>query len=226
MLDPRRLRNDLENTAGLLARRGITLDVQRITELETRRKTLQVEAQDLQNQRNSRSKQIGKAKAAGEDIKPLLAEVADFGENLKRAEEELSAIQEALEAMSLEIPNIPHATVPEGNSENDNREERRWGEPPVFEFTPKDHVDLGMSGGGMDFEAAVKVTGSRFVILQGPLAALQRAPSSCSTPIPGNTDTGRPMSPSWSMRTVFAEQGSCRNSSRTCSDFPGNWIIT
>ncbi len=175
MLDPRRLRNDLENTAGLLARRGITLDVQRITELETRRKTLQVEAQDLQNQRNSRSKQIGKAKAAGEDIKPLLAEVAGFGENLKRAEEELSAIQEALEAMSLEIPNIPHATVPEGNDDSDNREERRWGEPPVFEFTPKDHVDLGMSGGGMDFEAAVKVTGSRFVILQGPLAALQRA---------------------------------------------------
>ena len=175
MLDPRRLRNDLENTASQLARRGITLDVKRITDLETRRKALQVEAQDLQSQRNSRSKQIGKAKAAGEDIKPLLAEVAGFGENLKRAEEELSAIQEALEAMSLEIPNIPHATVPEGNDDSDNREERRWGEPPVFEFTPKDHVDLGMSGGGMDFEAAVKVTGSRFVILQGPLAALQRA---------------------------------------------------
>lgn len=175
MLDPRRLRNDLENTAGLLARRGITLDVQRITELETRRKALQVEAQNLQSQRNSRSKQIGKAKAAGEDIKPLLAEVADFGADLKRAEEELSAIQDALEGISLEIPNIPHATVPEGNDDSDNREERRWGEPPTFGFTPKDHVDLGMSSGGMDFEAAVKVTGSRFVTLQGPLAAMQRA---------------------------------------------------
>ena len=175
MLDPRRLRNDLENTAGLLTRRGITLDVQRITELETRRKALQVEAQNLQSQRNSRSKQIGKAKAAGEDIKPLLAEVADFGANLKRAEEELSAIQDALEGISLEIPNIPHTTVPEGNDDSDNREERRWGEPPAFGFTPKDHVDLGMNGGGMDFEAAVKVTGSRFVTLQGPLAAMQRA---------------------------------------------------
>jgi len=175
MLDPRRLRNDLENTAGLLARRGITLDVQRITELETRRKALQVEAQDLQSQRNSRSKQIGKAKAAGEDIKPLLAEVADFGANLKRAEEELSAIQDALEGVSLEIPNIPHATVPEGNDDSDNREERRWGEPPTFGFTPKDHVDLGMRRGGMDFEAAVKVTGSRFVALQGTLATMQRA---------------------------------------------------
>ena len=175
MLDPRRLRNDLENTAGLLARRGITLDVQRITELETRRKALQVEAQNLQSQRNSRSKQIGKAKAAGEDINPLLAEVADFGADLKRAEEELSAIQDALEGISLEIPNIPHATVPEGNDDSANREERRWGEPPKFGFTPKDHVDLGMSSGGMDFEAAVKVTGSRFVTLQGPLAAMQRA---------------------------------------------------
>ncbi len=175
MLDPRRLRNDLENTAGLLARRGITLDVQRITELETRRKALQVEAQNLQSQRNSRSKQIGKAKAAGEDIKPLLAEVADFGADLKRAEEELSAIQDALEGISLEIPNIPHATVPEGNDDSANREERRWGKPPKFGFTPKDHVDLGMSSGGMDFEAAVKVTGSRFVTLQGPLAAMQRA---------------------------------------------------
>jgi seryl-tRNA synthetase len=175
MLDPRRLRNDLENTAGLLARRGITLDVQRITELETRRKALQVEAQNLQSQRNSRSKQIGKAKAAGEDIKPLLAEVADFGADLKRAEEELSAIQDVLEGISLEIPNIPHATVPEGNDDSANREERHWGEPPKFGFTPKDHVDLGMRNGGMDFEAAVKVTGSRFVTLQGPLAAMQRA---------------------------------------------------
>jgi len=175
MLDPRLLRTELQSTAEKLARRGITLDVERITRLEAQRKTLQVSAQELQNQRNSRSKQIGRAKVAGEDIQPLLDEVAAFGDQLKQAEEELSGAQEALQEIALGIPNIPHASVPEGNNETDNREERRWSELPRFDFEAKDHVDLGVAGGWMDFESAAKLTGSRFVTLQGPMAAMHRA---------------------------------------------------
>jgi seryl-tRNA synthetase len=175
MLDPRLLRNDLQATADRLSRRGVQLDLPRIDALESSRKQLQVAAQELQNQRNSRSKQIGKAKAAGEDIKPLLDEVADLGERLKQAQEELADVQEALREITLGIPNLPHPSVPEGVDESDNREERRWGTPPEFEFEPKDHVDLGVARGWMDFEAAAKLTGSRFVTLQGPLARMQRA---------------------------------------------------
>ena len=175
MLDPRLLRTELQSTAEKLARRGVTLDVERITRLEAQRKTLQVSAQELQSKRNSRSKQIGRAKAAGEDIQPLLDEVAAFGDQLKQAEEALSGAQEALQEIALGIPNIPHASVPEGNDEADNREERRWGEPPRFDFEAKDHVDLGVAGGWMDFETAAKLTGSRFVTLQGPMAAMHRA---------------------------------------------------
>ncbi len=174
MLDPRLLRNELEETAAQLARRGFRLDRERIEGLEARRKTLQVAAQELQNERNTRSKAIGKAKAAGEDIQPLLAEVSDLGERLKEVEEELAALLEELRDIALGIPNIPAADVPDGRDENDNREERRWGEPPRFDFPVKDHVDLGAAL-GMDFEAAAKLTGSRFVTLQGPLARLQRA---------------------------------------------------
>ncbi|MES9872399.1 MAG: serine--tRNA ligase [Candidatus Sedimenticola sp. 6PFRAG7] len=175
MLDPRLLRNELEDTAQQLARRGVQLDVSLIAGLEAERKQLQVSAQELQNERNSRSKGIGKAKAAGEDIQPLLAEVADLGDRLKQAQDELSAVQARLKEITLGIPNIPHESVPEGNDEGDNREERRWGEPAAFDFEPKDHVDLGVDSGWMNFEAAAKLTGSRFVTLQGPLARMQRA---------------------------------------------------
>ncbi|OQX47119.1 MAG: serine--tRNA ligase, partial [Candidatus Sedimenticola endophacoides] len=175
MLDPRLLRNELETTAAQLARRGLRLDVENIAALEGRRKALQVAAQELQNERNSRSKGIGRAKAAGEDIQPLLDEVADLGERLKGAQEELSQVQADLGEIVMGIPNLPHASVPDGHDEADNREERRWGEPPRFDFEVKDHVDLGAAIGGMDFEAAAKLTGSRFVTLQGPLARLQRA---------------------------------------------------
>ena len=175
MLDPRLLRNELETTAAQLARRGVELDQEKIAGLEARRKALQVAAQELQNERNTRSKSIGKAKAAGEDIQPLLAEVSDLGDKLKSAEEELAAIQQELQAIALGIPNIPAADVPEGNDEADNREERRWGEPPQFDFEPKDHVDLGAGLGMMDFETAAKITGSRFSVMSGPLARLQRA---------------------------------------------------
>ncbi len=175
MLDPRLLRNELETTAAQLARRGVVLDQDKISGLETRRKELQVAAQELQNERNTRSKSIGKAKAAGEDIQPLLAEVSDLGEKLKSAEEELAAVQQELQAIVLGIPNIPAADVPDGKDEADNREERRWGEPPRFDFEPKDHVDLGAGLGMMDFETAAKITGSRFTVMSGPLARLQRA---------------------------------------------------
>ncbi|MCG8428227.1 MAG: serine--tRNA ligase [Chromatiales bacterium] len=175
MLDPRLLRNELEQTATQLARRGVQLNVERIKQLEADRKAVQVEAEQLQSERNSRSKNIGKAKAAGEDIQPLLAEVADLGDKLKAAQDKLNAIQSELQDIALGIPNIPHESVPDGEDEEDNREERRWGEPTAFDFEPRDHVDLGVMNGQMDFEAAAKLTGSRFVTLQGPLARLHRA---------------------------------------------------
>ncbi len=175
MLDPRLLRNDLENTATLLARRGYQLDKEHLSLLEARRKELQVQAQELQNERNSRSKSIGRAKAAGEDIQPLLAQVAELGDKLKDLQEALNLVQDELSEISLGIPNIPHESVPEGRDEADNREERRWGEPPQFDFEPKDHVVLGELKGQLDFEAAVRLTGSRFAVMSGPLAQLHRA---------------------------------------------------
>ena len=175
MLDPKLLRTELQQTADKLARRGLQLDVVAISALEADRKRLQMEFQELQNQRNSRSKQIGKAKAAGEDIQPLLDEVAGFGDRMKQTDEQLAAIQTELQAIVMGIPNIPHESVPNGSSETDNREERRWGTPPAFDFEARDHVDLGVSGGWIDFEAAAKITGARFVTLQGAMARLQRA---------------------------------------------------
>ncbi|HYN76807.1 MAG TPA: serine--tRNA ligase [Lamprocystis sp. (in: g-proteobacteria)] len=175
MLDPRLLRTDLPLVAAQLARRGMPLDTARIEALEGERKGLQVRVQELQNERNTRSKLIGRAKAAGEDVAPLLAAVADLGDGLKAAEERLGAIQQETTEIALGLPNLPDASVPDGNYERDNREERRWGEPTRFDFAPKDHVDLGVARGWMDFDAAAKVTGARFVVLSGPLARLQRA---------------------------------------------------
>jgi len=175
MLDPRLIRNELDDVAVQLARRGYTLERERIAELESRRKAIQVRTQDLQNERNTQSKAIGKAKAAGEDAAPLLAAVADLGDRLKAAESELAEVQAALDAILMGIPNLPHASVPDGKDENDNVEVRRWGEPPAFEFEPRDHVDLGAAIGGMDFELAAKITGSRFVVMQGAIARLHRA---------------------------------------------------
>ncbi len=175
MLDPKRLRTDPGEIAALLSKRGFKFDVDRFHDLELRRKRLQVETQDLQNERNTRSKSIGKAKAAGEDIQPLLDEVAQLGDRLKTAQTELSTLQDELQGLLLEIPNLPHESVPEGGSEDDNVEVRRWGEPPSFDFEPRDHVDLGADLGMLDGETAAKLTGSRFVVLRGPLARLQRA---------------------------------------------------
>jgi seryl-tRNA synthetase len=174
MLDPRLLRTDLENTARALARRGVILDTMAIARLEEQRKAAQVRAQQYQNERNVKSKAIGMAKARGEDVKPIMDEVARIGDALKQAEAELEALQNELTVMALGIPNIPHASVPDGQDENANQEIRRWGEPRNFTFTPKDHVDLGEQLGMLDFEAAAKIAAARFSVLHGPLARLQR----------------------------------------------------
>jgi len=175
MLDPKLIRSDLENTLQQLARRGFALDAQHLTALENERKNTQVLTQELQNERNTRSKGIGEAKAKGQDIKPLLAEVADLGDKLKAAEERLSAIQQELNDILLGVPNIPHESVPDGKSEEDNVEVRRWGTPREFSFQPRDHVDLGEASGFMSFELAAKISGSRFNVLTGPVARLHRA---------------------------------------------------
>ncbi|MEB4589658.1 serine--tRNA ligase [Candidatus Thiothrix sp. Deng01] len=175
MLDPKRLRTELDEVASQLARRGFKLDVGAIRALEERRKALQVETQNLQNTRNSRSKAIGQAKAKGEDIQPLLAEVADLGDSLKAKEQELASLQADLDTIVMGIPNVLDASVPDGADENANVEVRRWGEPKLFDFGAKDHVDLGLPNGWMDFDAGAKLTGSRFVVLRGAMARLHRA---------------------------------------------------
>ena len=175
MLDPKLLRNDLEGVARQLARRGFTLDTGKLQALEQQRKDIQALTQELQAERNGHSKNIGKAKANGEDIAPLLKEVEGLGEQLKSREDELAHVQAELNDILLGIPNIPHATVPEGKGEEDNQEFRTWGKPPQFDFEAKDHVDLGEQLGQIDFETAAKLTGSRFCVIQGPLAQLHRA---------------------------------------------------
>ena len=174
MLDPQLLRNDLDAVAEKLLVKRYQLDKQQFIELETQRKTLQVQVEELRSQRNSESKKIGQAKAAGEDIQPLLDAVASLGDKLKTAEQSLLLLQEKLSDLLAGIPNIPHESVPAGNDESDNIELRRWGEPGSFDFEPKDHVDLGAAL-GMDFEVAAKLTGSRYVVIQGALASMHRA---------------------------------------------------
>jgi len=175
MLDPKLLRNDLQLVAEKLKRRNFQLDVEAISQLEGKRKTIQIRTQELQNERNIISKSIGKAKAAGDDIQPLLDQVANMGEELKQAETQLGELQNELQAIYLGIPNLLHDDVPDGYSEDDNVEIRQWGELPQFDFDVKDHVDLGENKGWLDFETASKLTGSRFMLLSGPLAKLHRA---------------------------------------------------
>jgi len=175
MLDPRLLRSNPDLVAEQLARRGLVPDQGHYAALEARRKALQVETQELQSQRNRCSKAIGQAKVKSGDPEPLLAEVAELGDRLKAAQAELTGVQEALREFALGLPNLPHESVPDGAGEEDSREERRWGEPRAFDFAPKDHVDLGVAGGGMDFDGAARLAGARFVILNGPLARLHRA---------------------------------------------------
>jgi len=175
MLDSKLFRTELEATALKLARRGYVLDSSKIATLEAQRKDIQVRTQSLQNERNTRSKAIGKAKAQGQDVQPLLDEVAHLGDELKAAEAGLDAIQLQLDALLMSVPNIPHASVPDGKDENDNLEVRRWGEPRHYDFVAKDHVTLGEQLKLLDFDTAAKISGARFSLLTGPLARMQRA---------------------------------------------------
>jgi len=175
MLDPKLLRTDIESTAKKLARRGFTLDAVALTNLEEKRKRVQVATQQLQAERNAKSKAIGMAKATGEDTSKLMQEVSNIGATLKQTETELEQIQDELTEIALGIPNIPHESVPDGKGENDNAEIRRWAEPRKLDFKPKDHADLGHALGMMDFDAAAKIAGARFVVMSGPLARLHRA---------------------------------------------------
>ncbi|WP_129142022.1 serine--tRNA ligase [Modicisalibacter coralii] len=175
MLDPRLLRSELAHVAQRLATRGFTLDTARFESLEGQRRDLQTETERLQNERNVRSKAIGKAKAAGEDIQPLLDEVSDMGERLDAAKARLAEVSGELEALLAGLPNLPHESVPQGDDEADNVELHRWGTPRTFDFAVRDHVDLGAKHGYLDFEMAAKLTGSRFAVMRGPIARLHRA---------------------------------------------------
>lgn len=175
MLDPNMLRNELDAVAEKLARRGFKLDVEMLRQQEERRKVLQVETESLQAERNSRSKMIGAAKARGEDIEPLRLEVNVLGEKLDAAKAELDKLQNEIRDLALSIPNLPDDSVPVGKDENDNVEVSRWGEPRKYDFEVRDHVSLGEMAGGLDFAAAVKLTGARFVVMKGQIARMHRA---------------------------------------------------
>lgn len=175
MLDPNLLRTELDAVAEKLARRGFTLDVEKLRELEERRKVLQVETETLQADRNSRSKTIGAAKARGEDIEPLRLEVNQLGEKLDSAKAELDKLQQEIRDIALSIPNIPDDQVPDGRDDSDNVEVARWGEPRQYDFEVRDHISLGELTGGLDFPAAVKLTGARFVVMKGQVARMHRA---------------------------------------------------
>ena len=173
MIDPRLLRQDIDEVARRIGRRGFELDVAWFREREDRRKTLQVETERLQNERRTMSKRIGAAKAAGEDAVPLIAAVGDLGDRLAAAKAGFEAVRAELDAWELTVPNLPNEAVPLGKDETDNVELRRWRMPPAFNFEPRDHVDL--AAGLLDMEAAAKVAGARFSVLRGGLAKLHRA---------------------------------------------------
>jgi len=176
MLDPKLFRNDIEATAAQLAKRGFTLDTAVLKELEEQRKAFQIKTQELQNQRNTRSKSIGKAKAQGEDIQPLLAEVSQLGADLDAAKAEQDEVLAKIDDILSAVPNLIHESVPEGASEDDNVEIKRWGTPRVFDFEVKDHVDVGAGiANGLDFESGAKLAGTRFAVLRGQIAKMHRA---------------------------------------------------
>ena len=173
MIDPRRLRLEIRAIADRLRQRGIDLDVGRFQALEARRKQLQDEVEQLRSQRRQASKRIGEAKAAGEDIAPLVAAVGDMGGRLADVAKDFDAVRDELDEFVKGLPNTPDDSVPPGRDEADNVELRRWLEPSGFNFEPRDHVSLAATS--LDLEAAAKIAGSRFSVLRGPLARLQRA---------------------------------------------------
>jgi seryl-tRNA synthetase len=175
MLDPKRVRSQTEEIARQLKVKHFTFDRATFDQLEERRRALQVKTENLQSEQNRRSKSIGKAKAAGEDIQPLLDEVEQLKSERSAAEEELKALQDELNGFLSAIPNVPDEAVQEGDSEDDNVEVRKWGEPRSFTFEPKDHVAIGEQLGGLDFETASRLAHSRFAVMRGPVARLHRA---------------------------------------------------
>jgi seryl-tRNA synthetase len=175
MLDPKLIRNDLAAVEAQLKKRGFALDMPLLAGLEEQRKALQIKTQDLQNERNTRSKAVGQAKAAGKNVDDILKEVKNLGDDLKNAETELEKIQNDLNNYLAYLPNLTHSSVTEGKSEADNTVVRTEGVIPKFNFTVKDHVDLGAKNNWLDFETGVKLTKSRFLVLRGPLARLHRA---------------------------------------------------
>ncbi|CAN7580489.1 serine--tRNA ligase [Pseudomonas sp. LjRoot71] len=175
MLDSKLVRTQLQEVAERLATRGFALDVARFEALEAQRKTVQTRTEQLQAERNSRSKSIGQAKQRGEDIAPLLAEVDKMGSDLEEGKRELDAIQTELDNLLLNIPNLPHESVPVGEDEEGNVEVSRWGTPRSFDFPIQDHVALGEQHGWLDFETAAKLSGARFAVLRGPIARMHRA---------------------------------------------------
>lgn len=175
MLDSKLVRTQTEEVAARLATRGYVLDVGLVESLEARRKAVQTRTETLQAERNARSKGIGQAKARGEDIAPLLAEVDRMGSELEEAKRELDSVQGELDALLLGLPNLPDASVPVGKDEDENVEVRRWGTPRDFDFEVKDHVALGETHGWLDFETAARFSGARFAVMRGPIARLHRA---------------------------------------------------
>jgi seryl-tRNA synthetase len=175
MLDPKLLRSNIEAVAAQLKKRGFELDIAQFQALEEKRKTMQVKMQELQNLRNVRSKAVGQSKAAGQSTDALLLELKEISDNSKAIEEKFEQLQTELDDYLARIPNIPHVSVVEGRTEEDNPVLRTWGEPTSFAFTPKDHIELGSQYNLMDFETAAKLAGARFVVLKGSLARLQRA---------------------------------------------------
>jgi len=174
MLDIQALRNDLDGVVAQLKKRGFDFDAAKFAALEQERKTVQTRTQDLQAKRNNTSKQIGMAKAKGEDVSAIMAEVAGLGEQLKADETRLNELQSELQSLLLNVPNLPHASVPAGKSEEDNVEVRRVGTPRVFDFEIKDHTDVGTPL-GLDFDTGAKLAGARFTLMRGQIAKLHRA---------------------------------------------------
>lgn len=173
MLDPKLLRQNLDEVMQKLRRRSFEFDKKTFLELEEKRRAYQTVTQSLQTQRNQLSKMIGMAKSKGRNILNLMSDISRLGDQLNRHESLLSIVQKELSNFQLSLPNLPHDSVPDGKGENDNREIRRWGEIPSFNFSPKDHISLGE--GQLDFEAAAKLSGARFVVLRSGLARMQRA---------------------------------------------------
>lgn len=175
MLDQKLVRNTPQEVADQLLKKGFKLDVEKLNSMEEARKQLQIDTENLQSERNSKSKQIGKLKSQGLDTTEIMAQVSEFGAQLDAKKSQLKLVQDELNALLMTIPNIPHESVPKGESEDDNQEVLIWGKKPEFNYVIKDHVDIAEALGGLDFGAAIKVTGARFMVLKGELARLHRA---------------------------------------------------